>query len=123
MRIPPRMFPQVVSISTSADPIGYDDYGQPYYGILGYDDYGNPILDYEGQGGTVEFPARIDQTVRTVRGDNGTEVTARATIWIPGNADVDGVPVMMTPEGERPIISVRKIIGSRDVEYTEVYVS
>lgn len=102
MIIPSRMFPQTVSYGT---PGGYDDYGRPIEGDL------------------TEVPARIEESSRIVRNDAGTEVSARATVRMPGDVDLDGVNTLNLPEGARQVISVRKIMGARTNAYTEVYVS
>ncbi|WP_299051579.1 hypothetical protein [uncultured Nocardioides sp.] len=89
------------------------------YGTTGgYDDYGQPI-----PGNLTTIPARIEESYRMVRDQGGQEVSARAVVRMPGDVALENVDKLTLPEGERSIISVRHILGAREVVYTEVYVS
>lgn len=118
--IPPRLTPQIVSVTVPSEIVGYNDYGRAIYG---YDENGDPILTDPGPT-TTEYPARVDFRERFTRDSAGTQVSVRATVYIAGEADFEPDQKLTMPDGqERPIISSAKILGSRDVVYTQVYTS
>ena len=103
MSIPPRMFPQTVTIQ---EPGGYDDYGRPI------------------PGQKLTFQARINTTERIERGEQGTEILTRSRAYIPGSPVFDPDSTILLPGHKEfePITYIKPVAGARDVEYTEVSV-